>query len=99
MLSGCDTGTGRVLSGEGVLGLRRAFQVAGARTLIMSLWRVEDAAAAEWMRRLYEAHSKGLSTAEAMRGASRGVLQARRAKGKSTHPYTWGPFIAAGDWR
>jgi CHAT domain-containing protein len=99
VLSGCDTGAGRVLTGEGVLGLRRAFQVAGARTLIMSLWRVEDASATEWMRRLYEARGKGQSTAEAMRQASLGVLQARRAKGKSTHPYFWGPFIAAGDWR
>lgn len=99
VLSGCDTGAGRVLSGEGVQGLRRAFQVAGARTLIMSLWKVEDAAAADWMRRLYEARGKGLSTAEAMRRASRGALQARRAKGRSAHPYYWGPFIAAGDWK
>jgi len=51
------------------------------------------------MRRLYEARGKGQTTAQVMRQASLGVLQARRGKGKSAHPYFWGPFIAAGDWR
>jgi CHAT domain-containing protein len=100
VLSACDTGLGEVKVGEGVLGLRRAFQVAGVRTVIMSLWSVEDQATLEWMRALYvDRLQKKLSTAEAVRDASLTVLRARRAKGRSTHPFYWGGFVAAGDWR
>ena len=100
VLSACDTGLGEVKAGEGVLGLRRAFQVAGARTLIMSLWSVEDESARRWMKALYEGRLlKNLSTSEAVRQASLAVLSERRAKGESTHPFYWGAFVAAGDWR
>jgi tetratricopeptide (TPR) repeat protein len=100
VLSACDTGVGEIQAGEGVFGLRRAFQVAGARTLIMSLWSVEDESAREWMRALYEARLEaGMSTAEAVRHASLAVLRARRARGESDHPFYWAGFVAAGDWR
>ena len=100
VLSACDTGLGEVRVGEGVFGLRRAFQVAGVRTVIMSLWSVEDQATLEWMRALYvDRLQKKLSTAEAVRDASLTVLRARRARGESTHPFYWGAFVAAGDWR
>jgi CHAT domain-containing protein/tetratricopeptide (TPR) repeat protein len=100
VLSACDTGLGEVKAGEGVFGLRRAFQIAGAHTVIMSLWSVDDQAARLWMRALYQSRfQKHLSTADAMRGASLTVLRARRANGQSTHPFYWGGFVAAGDWR
>ena len=87
-------------AGERVFGLRRAFQVAGARTLIMSLWSVQDEVARAWMRALYQNRlERNLETAEAMREASLTLLRKRRAGGLSKHPFYWGAFVAAGDWR
>lgn len=100
VLSGCDTGTGELLDGEGVLGLRRAFEVAGARTQIASLWAVQDDDTSQWMSSLYAARfSLHLSTVEAVARANRQDLARRRAAGASTHPFHWASFVAAGDWR
>jgi len=100
VLSGCDTGGGEVRAGEGVFGLRRAFQLAGARTVIMSLWAVEDDATRQWMTALYSGRLlKRLSTADAVHEASRAMLRARRSQGLTTHPFHWAGFVAAGDWR
>lgn len=99
VLSACETGVGKVQSGEGILGLRRAFETAGAGTLIMSLWPVEDEATRRWMKALYEARLSGRTTAESVREASLSILGARQREGKSTHPFFWGAFVAAGDWR
>lgn len=99
VLSACDTGLGDVRVGEGVFGLRRAFRLAGARTLIMSLWKIDDESTRRFMRALYEARLlRGLGTAEAMRAASLEILRERRGKGQSTHPYYWGGFVAEGAW-
>ena len=100
VLSACETGRGAVQAGEGVLGLRRAFQIAGVRTVVMSLWPVEDRSARAWMRRLYEGRQqRGLETASAVREATLGLLRERRDREQSTHPLSWGAFVAAGDWR
>jgi CHAT domain-containing protein len=100
VLSACDTGVGEIRAGEGVFGLRRAFQIAGVGTLIMSLWSVDDEGSRRWMAELYEERLlKGLGTAEAVREASLKLLRDRRKRGQSTHPFHWASFIAAGDWR
>ncbi|MDX2472342.1 MAG: CHAT domain-containing tetratricopeptide repeat protein [Candidatus Krumholzibacteria bacterium] len=100
VLSGCDTGRGTPAVGEGLLGLQRAFQMAGARTVISSLWPVRDQDAQLWMNELYRARLvDGLDTAESVRRASRRTLNARRADGSSGHPLAWAAFVAAGDWR
>jgi len=100
VLSACETGVGQVQSGEGMLGLRRSFEVAGARTLITSLWPVDDEATRAFMAALYEARlGRGLSSADAMREAGRQVLAGRRRSGRSAHPFYWAAFVAAGDWR
>jgi CHAT domain-containing protein/Tfp pilus assembly protein PilF len=99
VLSGCDTGLGRVEPHEGVFGLRRAFQLAGARTVIMSLWPVDDESTREWMLELYRARlRRKLDTSQSVRDASVHVLRSRRAKRLSTHPFYWAGFVAAGDW-
>jgi CHAT domain-containing protein len=101
VLSACDTGRGDWQAGEGVLGLRRAFQVAGARTVILSLWPVLDTVTSKWMTELYRRKwaSHGTTTAAAVRAANRTLLAERRASGASTHPLYWSGFIATGDWR
>ncbi len=100
VLSACETGLGEARAGEGLFGLRRAFQLAGARTLVTSLWPVDDEASRRWMKALYEGRlGRGLSTSEAVHEASLTVLRERRAAGQSTHPFFWAGFVAAGDWR
>ena len=100
VLSACDTGLGENVSGEGVFGFRRAFRIAGARTVIMSLWPVDDSSGQEWMEALYRGrYLRGMNTAEAVRHASLECLHSRRERKQSTHPFYWGAFVAAGDWR
>lgn len=100
VLAACSTAAGATHRYEGQFGLARAFRLAGARSVITSLWAVDDAATAEWTRALYVARlERGLDTASAMTQAQRAVLAARRARGDSTHPYYWAAFLASGDWR
>jgi len=99
VLSACDTGVGEIRSGEGVFGLRRAFQVAGVKSLIMSLWSVGDDSTRSWMKALYEGRlESNLDTAAAVRHAGLEVLNDRRKRKMSTHPFYWAGFVAAGDW-
>lgn len=100
VLSGCDTGIGQIAVDEGILGLRRAFSIAGAGTLVMSLWPVEDRAAETFMAALYDARlNDGRSTSAAMRAGYRAALAAARREHGDPHPLYWAPFIASGDWR
>lgn len=99
VLSACNTGNGELRDGEGVLGLQRAFRVAGARSVIMTLWPVDDDAARQFMHELYtERLGHHASTADAVWGSARAMLQERRAAGKSTHPWYWAGFVGSGGW-
>ena len=99
VLSACQTGIGLAHAGEGILGLRRSFQVAGARTLVLSLWPVSDNDTQSWMAELYRARAGGAATIDAVSAASRRIVAARRKEGVTVHPFFWGAFVAAGDWR
>jgi len=91
VLSACDTAKGEVRVGEGVFGLRRAFVLAGAKTLVMSLWEVPDKQTQELMVGFYHYLLAGQGRAEAL-------LQAQLdMKKKYPHPYFWGAFICQGD--
>jgi CHAT domain-containing protein len=95
VLSSCSTATGRVISGEGIIGLARAFHVAGARTLVASQWAVPDHSTAELMTAFYGELAGGADTVEALRRARRVVAR----KPEFAHPYHWASFQIRGDWR
>jgi CHAT domain-containing protein len=99
VLSACDTGRGEVVIGEGVFGLRRALELAGVRTVVMSLWPVPDLQARRWMQHFYEQRLDGAPIVEAIRGSSLRVLEALRDEDRPEHPYFWAGFAATGDWR
>jgi CHAT domain-containing protein len=99
VLSACGSGLGRIEDGEGVLGLRRALAIAGARTVIMSLTDVDDDRTRRLMSALYASRfERGLATPAALRAAEREVLAELRATGEPAHPAYWATFVATGDW-
>jgi CHAT domain-containing protein len=99
-LSACDSGLGPIGRNEGVFGMRRALRLAGARTVVMSLWQVDDAATADLMESLYRNRFVDhADVPDAMATAMLSVISARRQAGQSDHPYYWAAFIGEGGWR
>ena len=90
VLSACDSGRGAVRLGQGVYGLRRAVLVAGAETLVTSLWRVDDEVTEKLMTRFYEGLLSGRGRLESM------GLAARAIRLGHPHPYYWAPFVVMG---
>ncbi len=97
VLSACSSGLGRPLPGEGMLGLRRAFRLAGARAVVSALWPVPDDATADLMLGFYEhLWRDGLAPAAALRAAQIDALRADRARGGDGAPHAWGAFVFEG---
>jgi CHAT domain-containing protein len=94
VLSGCDTGVGEVMNGEGVFGLRRALALAGSKTQVMSLWPVLDNKTGSLMADYYRRLLKGEGCGEALRQIQLEMLK----RTKLRHPYYWASFIQAGEW-
>ncbi len=94
-LSGCETGLALIGGGDELLGLGRAFLAAGAKTLVMSLWPVEDNATNELMQLFYSNLLRGESKVEALRNAQCTLLH--RSGSSYTHPYFWAAFRLVGD--
>jgi CHAT domain-containing protein len=93
-LSACDTGVGDVKTGEGVYGLRRAFFVAGAESLVMSLWPISDQVTRTMMTRYYAGLARGEGRGDALRRVQLSMI----ADPRHRHPFYWAGFIQAGDW-
>jgi CHAT domain-containing protein len=94
VLSACETGLGAVGAGDGVFGLQRAFSMAGARSQVLSLWRVDDTATRKLMVGFYERLAGGASRLEALRQSQLALL----ADPATAHPFFWGAFQLYGDW-
>jgi CHAT domain-containing protein/tetratricopeptide (TPR) repeat protein len=94
-LSACGTALGKEVSGEGILGLTRAFQYAGARSVLASLWEVNDDSTADLMRRFYSHLKQGQSKDRALRSAQLELIRG----GSFAHPGRWAAFTLAGDWK
>ena len=92
VLSACQTGVGDVRNGEGVFGLRRAFVLAGAQTLVMSLWPIDDDTTQRLMAEFYRRLAAGEGRTDALRGAQLALLSDAGVR----HPFYWGSFIATG---
>ena len=92
VLSACETGTGKQVRGEGIIGLSRAFMYAGASSLVVSLWQVADESTAELMLGFYRHLRAGADKAEALRAAKQELARDERY----SHPFYWAPFILVG---
>ena len=112
VLSACETGLGTIQEGEGVQGLQRAFQVAGAKTVVATLWQVNDAASQALMIDFYDnLWHKKLPRLEALRQAQLKMLREGPARqgtpagspsggrARPTPPFYWAPFVLSGDWQ
>jgi CHAT domain-containing protein len=108
VLSACDSGLGKEMGGEGLIGLTRAFQYAGARSVMASLWKISDRTTAELMVRFYRHLKEGKPKDEALRAAQmeliRGPIQITNEKGEveeidASAPYYWAAFQIYGDWQ
>jgi CHAT domain-containing protein len=96
VLSACQTGLGKEIKGEGLVGLTRGFMYAGAARVAASLWKVDDVATAELMRDFYRGMlGEGLRPASALRAAQVNMWRQKRWRA----PYYWAAFILQGEWK
>jgi CHAT domain-containing protein len=91
VLSACSTGKGRMTEGEGVANFARAFQHAGARSVVVSLWEVASDTAVGYMTSFYRHIKSGKSRAEALR------LARKEIRAKYPHPFYWSVFVLYGE--
>ncbi len=96
VLSACQTGLGKDVKGEGLVGLTRGFMYAGSKRVVVSLWRVKDRSTASLMTNFYQQMlQQGLNPVAALRAAQLKMLQSEQWKA----PYYWAPFVIQGEWR
>ncbi len=95
VLSGCDTGAGKILKGEGISNLTRAFIYAGSKTVLQSLWSIDDQSSQLLIQYFYQELKKGKTKSQALREAKLNYLTTVDDFHK--HPYYWSSFVLVGD--
>ena len=98
VLSACETGVGQLQRGEGIISLARAFSYAGARSILTSMWAVNDARTKDLMIAFYKNLKKEYSKDDALRRAKNDMLSSAKTQ-EQAHPFYWGGFIGIGDMR
>jgi len=93
ILSACQTGKGRIESGEGILGLPRIFFYMGAKSVLSTLWEINDRSTSIFMRQFYWNLERGKTKSEALRQAKEEMIRSRYS-----HPYHWAAFILNGEF-
>jgi CHAT domain-containing protein len=104
VLSACDSGQGKLVRGEGLVGLTRGFMHAGASSLVVSFWSVSDAATAELMTHFYQESlgANHLRPAAALRAAQLSLIESATSgtdEARWSHPYYWSAFTVQGEWK
>lgn len=99
VLSACSTGEGIFTNGLGVFGLYRSFFEAGAKSVLISLWSVDDQSTMEFMRRFYGRIKAGESRVDAVKLTQQEFRTGLAGNGKWTDPYYWAAWQLVGDWR